>query len=131
MGSAKTDNVARNKLRRKLRKWGMAEEEIRLCVEQVKERQFLKLAGKLAKDAPLCTRAEYVRLMRRNAPKGDTSAPHLHFGDDLEEVDDSKHKPAWVDPVLRGTARAVGETAAAIKRRKTMTKFEYDQRNKT
>lgn len=38
---------------------------------------------------------------------------------------DSKHRPAPVDPLLRGAARATGETARAVKRGSTVAKWQY------
>jgi hypothetical protein len=40
-------------------------------------------------------------------------------------VDDSKHRPTSVDPLLKGAGRATGQTAAAVKRGKTMTKYQH------
>lgn len=50
-------------------KWGMHEDEINICMVEVKQRQALKERGKLARDAPLCTRPAY-RIYRRefNSP---------------------------------------------------------------
>lgn len=45
-------------------KWGMHEDEIELCMLEVKQRQALKEQGKLKRDAPLCTRPAY-RIYRR------------------------------------------------------------------
>jgi hypothetical protein len=42
------------------------------------------------------------------------------------QLDDSKHRPGHVDPLLRGQARVTGATAAAVKRSKATTRFEYE-----
>jgi hypothetical protein len=44
--------------------------------------------------------------------------------------DDKKYKPTSVLKELNGVARATGETAKAIKRGKTITKWQYDERTK-
>lgn len=43
--------------------------------------------------------------------------------------DDTRHRPTPVLAELRGPARATGQTAAAVKRGRTMTKSEHDQRD--
>lgn len=40
-------------------------------------------------------------------------------------LDDSKHRPTSVDPLLRGAARATGETARAVRRGSTVAKWQY------
>src|SRR5262245_9768159 len=42
--------------------------------------------------------------------------------------DDRAYLPDYVDPVLKGVARATGETAKAVKRGKTITKWQHDER---
>lgn len=46
------------------------------------------------------------------------------LSDEQEHLDDKAHRPAYVDPVLRGPARAQGYTAQAIKRRSTYTDWQ-------
>lgn len=125
MGSLKNDGVERRKIRKKLREWGMPEDEIELCIAQVRERQTMKRYGDIPIDAPLCTRASYVRLLRQRVGS-DHNAAVLHLGDDYEPESDKGFKPTKVDSVLTGVARATGQTAKAVKRRKTITKFQYD-----
>lgn len=43
--------------------------------------------------------------------------------------DDRRYKPDLGDPLLRGAARATGATAAAAKRRRTLTKYQHDRLN--
>lgn len=43
--------------------------------------------------------------------------------------DDRKYRPKYIDPVLRGPGRATGIAAQAIKSRKTVTDWQYDERN--
>jgi hypothetical protein len=130
MGSAKTDNVARQKFKKRFIAWGMDPEEIELCMKQIKERQRAKNLKQIPIDAPLCTRASYIRLLKKTTGASPASTPQLRFGDGYTSPDDSKYKPAKVDSALNGVARVTGETAKAVKRRKTITKYEYDQRTK-
>lgn len=52
--------------------WGMHEDEIALCLVEVKQRQTLKEQGKLDRDSPLCTRPAF-RIYRREFHRlGDT-----------------------------------------------------------
>lgn len=114
-----------------MRKWGMPEEEVQLCLEQIKERQRLKALKQLPQDAPLCTRAEYVRLLRiqtlNNSGINGMKAAALNLGNDYETENYAGYKPPTVDPVLKGVGRATGKTAKAVKRGKTFTKFEHDK----
>lgn len=43
------------------------------------------------------------------------------------QPDDSAHQPPQVDPLLKGTARATGATAKAVKQGKTMTKWQHEE----
>jgi hypothetical protein len=128
MGSKKNDRVHRNEFRRKLRSWGMPEEEIELCVQQMAERKRLKNIGKLPLDAPICTRAEYVRMLKKKGVSK-SGTPVLRLGDDYEAPDDKDFKPSRVDSLLSGTARVTGMTAKVVKRKKTVTKYQYDKEN--
>lgn len=129
MGNPENDRLEARRFKKKLLRWGMPEEDVLACVAQFKERKWEKRAGYLAKDAPCCTMAVYVRFLRRNVPPGDIP-PVLRLGDDYIPPDDKDYRPVLADSVLRGTARATGETANAVKRRKTITKFQYDERTK-
>jgi hypothetical protein len=130
MSSSKTRSTERNKVRKKLKAWGMDPGEIEMCIQQIAQRQLMKEYGKLPKDAPLCTRAEYIHLLRRQHGANENSTPHLRFGNDLvEETDDSKYRPTRIDPLLTGVGRATGETAKAVKRGNTITRYQYDGRD--
>ena len=110
----------------------MPEQEIRACMNQIKERQLMKRNGTLPIDAPLCTRASYIHFLKKvvgHGPSANGTAA-LNLGNDYNPLDDSKHKPTQIDSVLIGTARATGASAKAVKRRKTMTKYEYDNLHK-
>lgn len=43
---------------------------------------------------------------------------------------DSAFRPSLPDSLLRGAARATGETARAVRRGRTLTRFEYQQRTR-
>jgi hypothetical protein len=43
----------------------------------------------------------------------------------LPVVDDSKHRPKAIDPLLTGAGRVTGVAAKAVKRSKAMTRTEY------
>lgn len=48
-------------------------------------------------------------------------------GEEPADLDDSAYQPTHVDPLLKGAARATGQTAAAVKRGRTITKHQHDQ----
>ena len=122
----KNMHAKRQEWRKRLRSWGMDEAEIELCIQQVAQRQKMKAAGVLAIDAPLCTRAEYVRLLRRQPGVREKGSTVLRLGEDYVTPDDKGYVPARPDSVLTGVARATGATAKAVKRGKTLTKYEHD-----
>jgi len=45
-----------------------------------------------------------------------------------DQPDDSRYKPAHIDSILTGTARATGQTAAAVRSGRTVTKWQHDER---
>lgn len=49
------------------------------------------------------------------------------LSDEQVRLDDRKHRPAYIDPVLRGPARATGHTAKAVKSRKTYTNWQMEK----
>ena len=51
-------------------------------------------------------------------------------GDTWTAPDDTGFKPAQPDSVTTGVARAVGVTAQAVRRGHTLTRFQYDEREK-
>lgn len=59
-----TRHQVRQKMRKQMRRWGMHEDEIALCMVEVKQRQKMKERGDIPRDAPLCTRPAY-RIYRR------------------------------------------------------------------
>lgn len=70
------NRMTRQKVRKKLHKmmveWGMHEDEIALCMVEIKKRQAMKNRGELSLEAPLCTRPAF-RIYRREFKQiGDT-----------------------------------------------------------
>lgn len=128
MASAKTAQTERRKFRRKLESWGMSPHLITICMDEFRTRQKDKAAGLLPKDAGLCNHPEYLRL--RKLHKGIEIRPkpaEPSYDEYYESLKSDKgYSPPRIDPVLKGPARATGATAKAVKRQKTMTKFEYD-----
>jgi hypothetical protein len=47
-----------------------------------------------------------------------------------QEPDDTGYKPTVGDPLLRGAARVDGVTAKVVRRRHTITQFQYDRETK-
>lgn len=121
--SLKTLAVARQKKRKQLREAGFDEDEVQACIREMKERQRQKVLGYLPVDAPLITRASYMRWLRSKG-KNTASASALNQVFDYEPPDDAGYKPPKVDSVLTGVARATGAAAKAVKRGKTFTKYE-------
>lgn len=126
MAKGNTRQRTRQMIRKKLKKWGMPEEDIDRCIKQVAQRQREKELGILPRDAPLCTLGVYVQYLRKQPHATKSEAAVLKLGEDYESPDDKGFKPTKVDAVLNGVARATGQTAKAVKRRKTITKHEHD-----
>ncbi len=128
---SENDRVKIRRFKRKLEQWGMPADEVELCAAQARERIAAKRVGRLDIDAPICIRASYVRLLRRQPSVYERGAAVLRLGDDYETPDDAGFKPTPVDTVLTGVARATGATARSVKRRKALTKYEHDALNAT
>lgn len=124
MANRKTAKREVQKWKKKLRSWGMAEDELALCIKQIERRQREKNRGEIGKEEPLCTRAEYLRLAKNHT--GDREAAIFKLGDDYEEPDDKGYHPSRHDPLLHGPARVTGIAAKVVQRSKTITKSQYD-----
>lgn len=122
MGTRPTDNTARTKMRGRLRKWGMHEDLIKICMVEVVQRQEAKRNGTLPKDAPLCTRPEYLALKEEYEKARENPKKYV-------SPDDSKYRPNSRDPLLHGAARATGATAKAVRRGTSYVKLNYDKEN--
>ena len=123
MTKPKTVRQARTTLRSKMRKWGMDEEQIKICIVEVIQRQQAKLKGTLPEDAPLCTHPTFLDYQKaQEAKHRKKSEPKL------ESPDDSKYKPRRYDPLLTGAARVTGKTATAVQRKNTYTDYDYNKK---
>ena len=120
-------STERRKKGKKLRAWGMDEHEIELCLNQMRERQALKARGLLPLDAPLCDRPEYNRYVRESTNTYKNNQLIINATEPLATDDAKGYAPTYVDPLLKGAARATGATAKVVKRGRTMTKFQYDK----
>lgn len=45
-----------------------------------------------------------------------------------EQPDDRRYRPGYVDPLLRGSARATGQTATAVRSGRTVTDWQHTER---
>ncbi len=96
----------RRQLRRKLEAQGVPEEEIerRLRAMQADQQRVRDVENH----------------MRRLEARTD---------DAYVTPDDRGYRPSRVDPVLSGAARATGETAKAVRRGKTITAWQHEERS--
>lgn len=56
---------------------------------------------------------------------GEELAYRIVYAFRADQPDDRRYRPAHVDPVLRGVARATGETARAVKARRTIRRADH------
>jgi hypothetical protein len=96
------DAERRRELRKKLRRQGVPEAEIERIVGALRYRQMVERLGP----------EQARRVVLSQLP-------------DLPTVDDSGYRPSRPDSLLTGTGRATGETAAAVKRRRTIPKWQH------
>jgi hypothetical protein len=96
------DAERRRKLRQELRARGVPEAEVERIVGALRYRQLVERLGP--------ERARQVVL--KELP-------------DLPTPDDTGFRPTRSDSLLTGAARATGETAAAVKRRRTIPKWQH------
>lgn len=140
MGSANTDKVARQRLRDRLRAKGLPEDEVqRLLAVKRAEQQQARGSAEPAPPAPVRRpaslskaelQAEYDRWYKTHRHV-DPSRPQRIEDETYARLSpkDSAHRPRPVDPLLTGHGRATGETARAVKRGRTVTKFEHRERD--
>lgn len=138
MGTRKTNSENRRRLRKKLLAQGWSVEEVdrRLALVAARQREERAAARELPADVPMrrggLHRGEdpqdYVRWYRahRAGRPGDRERVEQETYERLSP-DDSRHRPAAADPLLTGSARVSAITAAAARRAKAMTRFEWQQ----
>lgn len=100
------DKKRRAKLRKRLRDQGVNEQEIERIIDQQRA---------------------YDRAMRGGWEPGPTRDEILANTDDSLWPDDTSYRPRTIDPLLNGVARATGATARVVKRRETVTEYQYDR----
>ena len=121
MSSTRTRKTARNKLRKQLRELGESSEAIEAaCAAWTRKNLALVANRDDAKSRSARARAQEAAL---DAAKASEST-------EWAEPDDKGYKPPQVDSVLVGVARATGPTAAAVKRKRTMTAAQYQRFDK-
>ncbi len=126
MATGKTDRVARSKMRTKLRKWGMDDDTIKICMAEVARRQAAKDRGELGRDAPLCLNPVYLDMKKEWELKA--QPPKKQKVVEEPKKDDKSYKPRYYDPLLIGAARATGKTATAVGRKNTYTAYDYNRK---
>lgn len=108
MGTIRTrktkDRKNRQKLRAKLTAEGLSEELIEKAIEWQKHEDLITRHGLEEARA-----IQYTEAHRQDAYR-----------------DDSGFKPVAGDPLLRGPARVSGITAKVVRRRNTITQFQYN-----
>lgn len=95
------DQKRRKKLRAKLRAEGASEQLIEKIIEQER----------------------YAQLVKRH---GAEEARRIIIDQTSKEPNDSGYRPSAGDPLLRGPARVNGLAAKVVRRRNTITRFQYD-----
>jgi Holliday junction resolvasome RuvABC DNA-binding subunit len=107
MGNPKTNARKRTEFRRYLESLGYSPAEVERAVASREERRAAKARQADQEEA----------LDQAHKPKPPAQ--------EWEYLDDTGYRPTQVDSVLTGVARATGQTAAAVKRRSTMTSAQY------
>jgi hypothetical protein len=153
MGTAKTDAKARRDLRKRLEAQRLPVSEVNRQVEELRERQGrawrppaaprrARTPGEVAKrDEAAARREEQLRVQRRRSEQI-IEAQRVRAVEDDERrrvedetyarlsPDDRGFRPAKPDSVLTGAARATGDTARAVRRGKTFTKWQLEERDR-
>ncbi len=127
MANGNTLVQARTKMRTKLRKWGMDDDTIKICIAEVTRRQAAKNRGELERGAPLCLNPVYLDMKKEQERKA--QPPKKRKVVEEPKKDDKCYKPRYYDPLLIGAARATGKTAKAVGRKNTYTAYDYDRKD--
>lgn len=123
MGSATTDHTARRRLRQRLVAEGADPATVEAAVaakalEQNRRRGQPDTPPKRARRSSTRTYGAY-QPVRHDEPE--TTQPEPWRPDDRGFV------PAPPDPLLAGAGRVTGIAAKAVRRRKALTRYEYDR----
>lgn len=135
------DRAKRAKMRKAMRKDGMSEAEIAEVIEGVRQLQTRARLSLVMSISPQVLRQANQSLHARGStthdyparihepepeqPVVDEAAIDAYYEQQRRRFDDAKHKPAHVDKLLTGAARATGTAATVVKRRKTVTLHQY------
>lgn len=114
MGTPKTRSEARRQKRRQLEALGYSPARVEAAVVDYERRNGHRNEAQERQARLVEQEADLDAAMRAKRRAGDWSPP-----------DDKGYRPTQVDSVLTGVARATGQTAAAAKRRSTMTAAQY------
>lgn len=106
MGSSATRQRKRRALRKKWRAMGWSEERIADAIE----------------------RYEFEHLVRVH---GLDEARQIVYDRQPDQPDDRRYRPKRTDPTLTGAARATGQTAAAVRRGRTVTKWQHEREDRS
>ncbi len=129
MANGNTGRAARTKMRGKLRKWGMDDDTIKICMAEVARRQAAKDRGDLERGASLCLNPVYLDMKKEWELKA--QPPKKSKAVEEPKKDDKSYKPRYYDPLLIGAARATGKTATAVGRKNTYTAYDYNRKDET
>lgn len=135
MGSASTHAKKRQRMRKTLAARGLSPKRI----DEIMIHERRKHAQQRDNDANQRALAEAEQ---RCAAENERNRAELEareaqrridefYEQDRQRFDDARHRPAQVDSVLTGVARATGAAAVAVKRRRTLTAYEYQQREQS
>jgi len=123
--SKATLKTRRQELRRNLAGYGATSAQIEEAVGLLRRRQELQARGASpAELRDVTEKLEFAVLVARIGLDAARDQRYQEAQDRLQD-DDRKYRPRYIDPVLRGAARAVGETARSVQRRKAITRWEH------
>ena len=128
-GSARTARKRRkdqrNRLRARLAREGVEPAMVEVLLAELRARQDLEHELRLAGCAPalIARQVEELRVAQLHARLGAAGA----IDELCPTVDDTRFRPAVVDPLLRGVARATGATARAVRTRRGLAKWQIEQ----
>jgi hypothetical protein len=121
------DRRRRRKLEAALAKKGVAPEVIADVVAEIQRKQADHRAAELRNERTeprkQVAQGRVVALTEEERARLD--AAQARFWEN--QPDDKGYRPKRIDPLTQGDARASGAAALAVRRGKTLTKWEYDQ----
>lgn len=92
---------------------------------QAKRKKWRALGWTEDRIAAALERYEFEHAVRIH---GLDAARQMAYDRQPDQPDDRGYRPTHVDSILTGTARATGQTAAAVRRGRTVTKWQHDER---